>query len=87
MLLWQAVLARSELEFSGGFDELHSFCSNNFAPQRNSDSSQDQDNPKEREHREESIIVHCYFRTTLEGYMLFCNWSTATGHSDICASF
>ena len=41
-------MAGDDLEVSGGFDELHTFYSDDVATHRNSDSSQDQDDPNER---------------------------------------
>ena len=60
--LERVICAVKDLEFAWGFDKLCIVCSDDFVSLRGSNSSQDQDDGKRRNHYEERRRIHCYFR-------------------------
>ena len=56
--LEQVVQGDDALEYTGEYGELRIFCSDDFVPQRKSNSFQNQDDPERREHYEECRRVN-----------------------------
>ena len=70
------------LEYTGEYGELWTFCFIDFV-----DSTQEQDNPKRREHYEERMRVHRYCLIASDGYMCLCRWLIETGYLGLYVAF